>query len=86
MEGQKNPYDMTLMEHNFHSHFELKIEVREEGTEFAEWNENWTYIRPWTWQMYINLRQIEEKVDLSGDTDESKEVLDAMTVNVYDIE
>lgn len=31
VEGGKNAYDMTLIEHNFHSYYELKIEVREEG-------------------------------------------------------
>lgn len=29
--GKENPFDMTLLDHNFHSYFELKVEIREEG-------------------------------------------------------
>ena len=77
---------MTLLQHNFHSYHELKIEIREEGAQFSEYNENWIYVRPWTWEMYKNLKQAEENIDLSGETDESKEALENVTVNIYDIE
>lgn len=36
--------------------------------------------------MYIALRQQEDDTDLSGETDISKEALETMTVNVFDIE
>lgn len=85
IDGQ-NAYDMTVLEHNFHSYFELKIEIREEGAEFLEWNENWVYVRPWTWEMFKALRQAEDNVDLSGESEESKEALENLTINIYDLE
>lgn len=84
--GAENPYDQTLLQHNYHSHFELKIEIREEGTQFPEWNENWVYVRPWTWEMYRSLKMAEDDVDLMGETEESKEALESMSINIYDIE
>lgn len=77
---------MTLLDHNFHSYFELKVEIREEGAQFLEYNENWIYVRPWTWEMFKNLKKAEEGLDLSGETEESKEALETVSINIYEIE
>lgn len=84
--GKENPFDKTLLELNFHSYYELKIEIREEGGQFLEYNENWIYIRPWTWEMFKNLKKAEEGVDLSGETDESKEAIETVSINIYEIQ
>ena len=75
-----------MLHYNFHSHFELKIEVREDGAEFLEYNENWIYIRAWTWEMFKDLKRAEEGLDLSGQTEESKEALDTVSINIFELE
>lgn len=36
--------------------------------------------------MFKNLKKAEEGLDLSGETDESKEALDTVSINIFEIE
>jgi len=85
-EKPTNLWNRSLHELGFHSHFEFKIEIREDGGEFPEYDENWLYIRPWTWKMFLNLKGAQDGIDYHAKNDGKGELGDEMALNVYDLE
>ena len=44
------------MQLGFYSHFEFKIEIKEEGQEFEEYNPDWVYLQLWTWNRFVDVK------------------------------
>ena len=90
-----NSFDSKrLMDFNFHSYFEFKIEVLADGDVKPEgcvdmWEEfdpDWMYYRVWTWPKYLEarLKHLQGEAGAAADVQDDDE--DDIAVNIVDLE